>query len=86
MHATFSVFTWGKNRVQFYCTMSTATATTTSKEGIFYFLAWTWGETEHVWAGLVMDYFVTMPQKLLLLSYVMSWPVVLAYPELHSTA
>ena len=31
-----------------------------------------------------MDYFVTMPKKLLLLSYVMSWPVVLAYPELHS--
>ena len=28
-----------------------------------------------------MDYCVTVLQKLLLLSYVMSWPVVLAYPE-----
>ena len=28
-----------------------------------------------------MDYCVTVLQILLLLSYVMSWPVVLAYPE-----
>ena len=28
-----------------------------------------------------MDYCVTVLQKVLLLSYVMSWPVVLAYPE-----